>query len=219
MILRNIDLLRSDPAAFVRFLVIVAFGLAVAITVHEFSHAYVAYRRGDDTARMHGRISLNPLVHLDPMGTILLLAAGFGWGKPVPVNYRLLIPPVRWSMIAVSVAGVFANLLTAAVIALLFRLNLIGDNDFLVTLLLSTLQISVLLAVFNLLPFPPLDGFNILSAALPGRLMRPLAPAFKWGPFLFLGIIIMDSLLPTNILGTVVGWPVRQITGALLGIG
>ena len=220
MILHNLNLLSSDPAEFVRLLIVTVISLTIAITVHEFSHAYVAFRCGDDTARRLGRMSLNPIVHLDPMGTLLLLLAGFGWGKPVPINSNYLRPPIRLSMAAVSVAGVFSNLLLALIIALPFRLSLISYNDsFLIMLLIFTLQINVILAIFNLLPFPPLDGFNILSAALPGRLIRPLAPAIKWGPFLFLGILVMDNLLPTNILGTVIGWPVDQITGALLGIG
>ncbi len=126
MILQNLDLLSSDPAAFVRLILTVIFGLVIAITVHEFSHAYVAFRLGDDTAQKKGRLSFNPFAHLDPMGTLLIFIAGFGWGKPVPVNTNLLRQPVRRSMAAVSVAGVFANLLTATVIALPFRSNLIS---------------------------------------------------------------------------------------------
>jgi Zn-dependent protease len=219
MILQNLDLLTSNPAGFVVLLAMVAFGLTIAITVHEFSHAYVAYQRGDDTASRHGRVSLNPLAHFDRIGTLMLLLVGFGWGKPVPVNSSNLRPPVRLSWAAVSVAGVFANLLTATVIAFPIRLGLLGSPDgSIVTLLAFTVQINVLLAIFNLIPFPPLDGFNLVSAALPNSVMRPLMPAMKWGPFIFLGLILVDNFSRANILGTVIGWPVDHLTTIMLGL-
>lgn len=218
MLLQNLGLLSSDPAEFVRLLIMVAFGLTIAITLHEFSHAYVAHLLGDDTARRHGRISLNPLAHLDPMGTLLLLVAGFGWGKPVPVNSSFLRSPVRWSMAAVAVSGIVTNLLTATLIALPIRLNLFS-NYALITLLAYTVEINVVLAIFNLIPLPPLDGFNLLSAALSGRVMRSLGPAIRWGPAILLGLLVVDGFFPTNIISTVIGWPVNHITSALLGLG
>jgi Zn-dependent protease len=217
MILQNLDLLSSDPAEFVRLIFIVVVGLVIAITVHEFSHAYVAYRLGDDTARSKGRVSLNPLVHLDPMGTLLLFIAGFGWGKPVPVNSNYLHSPVRWSMAAVSVSGVCANILTAMLIALPVRLGLMG-NETIMTLLVYTVQINIVLAMFNLIPIPPLDGFNIVSSILPSSLMNLLAPAIRYSPFILLAVIVVDNIFPTNIFGTVIGRPVNSITGALLGL-
>src|SRR5512135_1270024 len=123
VLLRNLGELTSNPRNFFYIFFLWAFGLIVAITVHEFSHAYVAYRRGDDTAARLGRVSLNPIVHLDVMGTILLLAVGFGWGKPVPVNATYLRPPRRASFAMVSVAGVTANLVVAALVAMAFRLH------------------------------------------------------------------------------------------------
>jgi Zn-dependent protease len=217
LILQNLDLLSSNPAEFILLLFIMVFGLIIAITVHEFSHAYAAYRLGDDTARKNGRVSLNPLVHLDPMGTLLLFIVGFGWGKPVPVNKSYLRPPVRWSMVAVSVAGVCANLLTATLLALPVRLGLLG-NETIITLLVYTVQINVVLAIFNLIPVPPLDGFNIISSVLPERVMRPLAPVLKYAPFILLAVILLDNIFPINILGTVIGWPVNHLTDALLGL-
>jgi Zn-dependent protease len=220
MILQNFDLLTSAPAEFVRLLIMVAFGLIIAITVHEFSHAYVAHLRGDETARMHGRVSLNPLAHLDWMGTLMLFVAGFGWGKPVPVDSNNLRAPVRLSWAAVSVAGVFSNLLLAAVISLPIRLGLVGYpfGNF-GTLLAYMVQINIVLAVFNLIPFPPLDGFNILSAALPANIMRPLVPVMRWGPFILFGLILIDNFSRTNVLATVIGWPVNHLTLGLLGLG
>ncbi len=218
MILQNLDLLSSDPAGFVRLILTVIFGLVIAITVHEFSHAYIAFRLGDDTAHNQGRLSLNPFVHLDPMGTLLIFIAGFGWGKPVPVNTSLLRQPVRRSMAAVSVAGILANLLIATVIALPFRFIDFPD-EVLINLVIYTVQINIVLAFFNLLPFPPLDGFNLLSAALPERVMLPLAPVLRWAPFMLLAVLVIDNFLPVSILGTVIGWPVNHVTGALLGLG
>jgi Zn-dependent protease len=217
MILQNLDLLTSDPVVFIQLLFITAVSLIIAITLHEFSHAYVAYRLGDDTARKKGRVSLNPLVHLDPIGTLLLFIAGFGWGKPVPVNTSFLRPPVRWSMAAVSVSGVFINFLTAMLVALPVRLGLSG-NETVMTLLVYTVQINIVLAIFNLIPIPPLDGFNIISSILPSSVMTPLAPAIRYTPFVLLAVIVIDNLFPTNIFGTLIGGPVNSITGALLGL-
>ena len=217
MILQNIDLLTTNPAEFARLLGIIVFGLIIAITVHEFSHAYVAYRLGDDTARRKGRVSLNPIVHLDPMGTLLLFLVGFGWGKPVPVNTSYLRPPVRWSMAAVSVSGVFSNFLIATLIALPIRLGPL-DNDTIMTLLIYTVQINVILAICNLIPVPPLDGFNIISSVLPGNVTHRLTPIIRYSPFILLAVIAVDNFFPTNIFGTVIGWPVNRITGALLGL-
>ncbi len=217
MIFQNLDLLSSDPVGFVRLVLTVLFGLIIAITVHEFSHAYIAFRLGDDTARNQGRISFNPLVHLDPMGTLLLFVAGFGWGKPVPVNTNLLRRPVRRNMAAVTVAGVMANLLIAAVIAFPFRFIDFPD-EILMNLAVFTVQINIVLAFFNLLPVPPLDGFNLLSAALPERIMRPLAPVIRWIPLMLLAVLVIGNFLPINILGTIIRWPVDRVTDALFGV-
>lgn len=218
MILLNLDLLTSNPVEFVRLLVMIAFGLIIAITVHEFSHAYVAFRLGDDTAHNQGRTSFNPFVHLDPIGTLFIFLAGFGWGKPVPVNASLLRRPVRRSMAAVSIAGILANLLIAAVIGLPFRFISL-PNEVLMNLVLYTVQINVVLALFNLIPCPPLDGFNLLSTVLPERAMVSLAPVLRWAPFMLLAVLLIDNFLPVSILGTVIGWPVNHVTGALFGLG
>ncbi len=217
MIFQNLQLLTSAPVEFIRLLLVIFFGLIIGITVHEFSHAFIAYRLGDDTAQRLGRTSFNPLVHLDLLGTLMLFLVGFGWGKPVPVNASNLRAPVRLSMAAVSVSGILANMLTAAVIALLVRFGPVGYPKVILVLLMFTVQINVLLAFFNLIPFPPLDGFNIMASLLPDSVMRSVAPAVKWGPFIFLTVLIMDNLFPINILGTVIGWPVSLVTRALLG--
>lgn len=135
-------------------------GLLLAITIHESAHAWMAYKLGDPTAKYEGRISLNPLRHLDPIGTIMLLVAGFGWGKPVSVNpYNL---KSKWDEVRISLAGPISNLLLAIVLSLFIRfLNLPTLID---VIFLYIIQINLTLMLFNLLPIPPLDGSSILKA-------------------------------------------------------
>ena len=169
-----IDQLSSNPLGFLFWLV----ALAVAITVHEFAHAYAAERLGDPTPRLMGRLTLNPLAHLDPLGTIMLLVARFGWGKPVQFDPFNLRHPRRDSAI-ISIAGPTANILTAIIASVLlnllfsYRLPLLSFPaiGLLVYLFIGLLQpviiLNVVLAVFNLVPIHPLDGFKIVEGILP----------------------------------------------------
>ncbi len=152
-------------------------GLAVAlvagITLHEFSHALTADMLGDRRPRALGRVSLNPLRHIDPVGAIFFVLMRFGWGKPVPVNAYALRPG-RIGMAYVAAAGPVANLLLAVVVAVIFRLaemaGLLGiGGNFVWLVLLSTVFYNVVLALFNLLPIPPLDGYNLVLPFLPPR--------------------------------------------------
>jgi len=137
--------------------------LLIALTVHEFSHAYVADQLGDPNPRLNGRLSLNPLKHLDPMGTIMLLFFHFGWGKPVGIEYSNLRHPRRDAGL-ISLAGPAANLFLAVILALIIKLL----PDFLFTaFLIPLILINLNLAIFNLLPIPPLDGSKILYSILP----------------------------------------------------
>jgi Zn-dependent protease len=145
-------------------------GLVVGITVHEFTHAYLADAFGDHRVRALGRVSLNPLRHLDPLGTVLLLLVGFGWGKPVPVNELALRPP-RTAMAMVAAGGPLANLAVASVFALSFRLlqfSGLGTFD-LANVLYMAVFINVALAILNIIPVPPLDGYNAVLPFLPPR--------------------------------------------------
>ncbi|MBI4296964.1 MAG: site-2 protease family protein, partial [Chloroflexi bacterium] len=134
MLLRSLDLLFSDPAAFLLLLpvllVTVGLALVVGITVHEYSHALAAYRLGDATAKMQGRLSLNPLAHLDPMGTAMIFLVGFGWGKPVPVNPHMLRKGGRTGMSLVAAAGPLANLVTAALLSIPMRMRWVPGLSF-----------------------------------------------------------------------------------------
>lgn len=217
MLLANLDLLRNNPAGFAVLLVMFAISMAIAITVHEFSHAYVANRSGDNTAKLLGRVSLNPLVHLDPMGTLMLLFIGFGWGKAVPVTTSSIRPPVKRNMAAVSIAGVCANLVTAAVFGLLFRVGESVYPPVVTELLVYIVLVNVMLAIFNLLPIPPLDGSNLLAAALPDCAMRVVWPALKYAPMLLFAVLILDNMAGTSIVWHVIQWPVRNLSSLLLG--
>lgn len=202
----------------------IAVALLVAITVHEFSHAWVAYRLGDPTAKSLGRLSLNPLVHLDPLGTIMMIftaLAGFGigWGKPVPVNPYNLRAGARVGMAQVSLAGPMANLITALVLALPFRLGLVGFRTPgpWAGLLLTIIIVNVALAVFNLIPISPLDGFKVLLGLLPARTAYALAPMEQYGPPLLLLLIFMESYSRVGIIGLILhpltGFALRVLTG------
>ena len=194
-----LSLLTSNPLAFV----IIALALVLSLAVHEFAHAYTADRLGDTTPRRAGRVTLNPLAHLDPFGTILLLFAGFGFAKPVPVNGNNL---GRWGMLWVAAAGPISNLLIAIVAALLLKFLPLTSLTFLV--LNTVLGINVVLAVFNLLPIPLLDGSRIIAAIFPRTLGRALME-FEMQPYSFILVLVIIYLgrpVIGNVVGTVQGW-------------
>jgi len=181
--------------------------LVICITVHEFAHAYSAYRAGDDTPRAQGRLSLNPLDHLDPMGTIMMVVTsitgfGIGWGKPVIVNPANFRHP-RWDNLRVSLWGPLSNLLTAAVTGTLLRFLMpraLSSNvaEFLVMVTL----IGIGLAIFNLIPIGPLDGSHILSALLPYEMARSYDYFMaRHGILIFLGFIFLGGSLLHQIIG------------------
>lgn len=156
----------------------------IAITVHEYAHGFVAYYHGDPTAKLAGRLTLNPIAHLDPIGTLMLLIFRIGWAKPVPVNYNNLRNP-KEDMMKVSLAGPLSNIITAFLFALLLRVNyllfrnILFRSSFLFTLaqgwftfLHTGIFINIALALFNLIPIPPLDGHHILSGLLPEHLAQ-----------------------------------------------
>lgn len=213
---------------------IVAF--LIAIDVHEFSHALVAHAEGDVTAKQLGRLSLNPIRHLDPMGTLLLfimLIAGFGigWGKPVPVNPANLRNG-RQSMALVSVAGVAANLITAVLCGLVIRGHVVPDlvrqgylaagaGSVLFGFLQALIAISLGLAVFNLLPIFPLDGFNVAVNVLPKPVGAKLAQYGHWGPGILMLLIFLPQFIPglrsVNVLAAILEPPFRLLEHLIVG--
>jgi Zn-dependent protease len=156
-----LGLLTSNPFAFL----ITALGLVVAVTVHEFAHAFMADRLGDPTPRAQGRLTLNPLAHLDPVGTITLLLVGFGWGKPVQFDPYNLKHQARDAAL-ISLAGPASNIILAIILSLLIHFVFPG-NALLNVIFAHTLIINLSLAIFNLVPIAPLDGEKILYALLP----------------------------------------------------
>jgi len=184
----------SNPQQFIAFLT----ALILAITVHEYAHAYAADRFGDHTARDAGRLTMNPLAHLDPVGTIFLLLVGFGWGKPVPINDSNLKNP-KLDEIIISLAGPFSNLLLATLIGLFLRfvpLSAEFTNFFVIIII-----INLVLMTFNLLPIPPLDGSHILKIFISGEAYESFQ---RIGIFLLFAFIILTNYIP--ILSIVINW-------------
>ena len=192
--------LRDDPQVFVAFVIAIIVGL----TFHEFSHAAVATLQGDSTARSQGRLTLNPVVHLDPLGSIALLIAGLGWARPTPVTPTHLRSR-RLGMVLVALAGPAANFVLALVAAITLRVvaSMAGatlDGSFSVKLLNGLIIWNVLLGVFNLVPIPPLDGSTLLTVLLPPSRQDIVRFLNQYGIFLLLGLLI----LAPNLLGPIV---------------
>jgi Zn-dependent protease len=162
--------------------------LMFALCFHEFSHAWVANKLGDPTARYSGRLTLNPLAHLDPFGSLMILFVGFGWAKPVPVDSRYLANP-RVDMMKIAIAGPAANLLLAFVGGTIIRSGLVSGSITLMILLFT--QINIMLAVFNMIPIPPLDGSQIFSGIMSRKNPELVYKLQMYGPQILLGLIMI----------------------------
>jgi Zn-dependent protease len=162
--------------------------LLFALVFHEFSHAWVANKLGDPTARYSGRLTLNPLAHLDPFGTLMILFVGFGWAKPVPVDTRYLSNP-RVDMMKIAFAGPAANLFLAFIGGIIIRSGFVGGSIAMMIFLFT--QINIMLAVFNMIPIPPLDGSQIFSGLMMRKNPELVYKLQRYGPQILLGLIMI----------------------------
>jgi Zn-dependent protease len=220
---------RDDPQSFLVLLLALTISLLLGLTFHEFNHAVVADRLGDPGPRSAGRLSLNPLHHLDPLGTLFLFLVGFGWAKPVPVNpYRLRNGPTV-GMATVAAAGPISNFVLAALFAIPFFVGVFDNrfafipfsayslSDYAALLCYYLVLINVVLGVFNLIPLAPLDGSRVAQALLPGELGRFFRRIEPYGMGI-LFLLIMVSWLTNgqiNVIGGIIG-PIQTAVRDLL---
>lgn len=200
-------------------LLIRAIALLIGMTIHEFAHVYVAYRMGDKTAADQGRLTLNPLVHINPIGFLMGVIIGFGFLGSAPINpYRMRNP--RWGYLAAVAAGPISNLLIAVVFSIPYRLNpqlLFGDS-FLSQLLFQIVFLNIILALFNIIPLFPLDGWSMMLSILPPDQARWWQANQQNSQYVFMLLILLSFIGGSfNILGILISQPSTQIFRILVG--
>lgn len=217
-------LFNLDPATIIARIIV----LVVAFTIHEFAHAWSATRFGDDTPSLNGRLSLNPLVHLDPLGSLMLLLAGFGWAKPVPVNPYALTRRHPSGFMWVSAAGPISNLLLAIFAALVFRLGMAnlyegyapsqGFFPSFSQIMLEFIYINLVLMVFNLIPLSPLDGEKVLSYLAPSGVSGFMDTIRPYGPMILMMLIFVGPMIGFDLISNILGPTVQTLLFVLIGI-
>jgi len=186
-------LFRLSPEVLVLLIPVLLF----ALVFHEFSHGWVANKLGDPTAKNQGRLTLNPMAHLDPIGSMMILFVGFGWAKPVPVDSRYLANP-RMDMMKIAFAGPASNLLLAFLGGILIRMT--GYAGPLTSMLILFTQINISLAVFNMIPIPPLDGSQIFSGIMIRKNPQLVMQLQMYGPQILLGLILFGMFTGISII-------------------
>lgn len=215
-----LSLLFSDVDFGMKLLLILVSIIAMlpALTLHEFAHGYVAYKLGDKTAKADGRLSLNPLDHIDPIGSLMLLFVGFGWAKPVPVVTRNFKKPRR-DFALVSLAGPITNFIAAFISALLYALtaviclkyNFDSNVAYAIQMIFYySVSLNLGLALFNLIPLPPLDGSNVVMCLLPNRLAARYSRIRFYTQYIFIGLIILRRIPVLDIIPEIVFWPIEK---------
>lgn len=220
-------MLNLNPATLIPRIIV----LLTAFSVHEFAHAWTANYFGDNTPRVNGRLTLNPLAHLDPMGSLLLVVVGFGWAKPVPVNPYNLRRSAPSAMMWVALAGPLSNFLMALLAALPFRLNLVSLDDLYLSFaaqgssifptmagfLWEFITINLVLMLFNLIPIPPLDGDKIAEFFLPLAWKDRMAQIRPYGPMILIVLFLVGPYLGIDVLSWILGPPLRFLINLLVG--
>ena len=211
-------MLGLDPATMISRMIV----LLVALTLHEFAHAWSATQFGDNTPDMNGRLTLNPLAHLDPVGSLMLIFAGFGWAKPVPVNPYLLQRRSPAALMWVSLAGPFSNFLLAIIAAIPFRTGWLSLADVYrqgaffpsaAQIAFEFVIVNLALMLFNLIPVAPLDGDKIAEYFLPPSMARYLEMIRPYGPMILIIIVFVLPYLGIDI----IGGPLRALFSLLIG--
>ncbi|MCL2248471.1 MAG: site-2 protease family protein [Oscillospiraceae bacterium] len=201
-------------------IVIIAIPALICITVHELAHGFVAYRLGDDTAKNMGRLTLNPIKHIDPIGLAMILVIGFGWAKPVPVNMANFKNP-KAGMALTALAGPLSNITLAFIVILIFILlpsphgglgvlYRFTEASILSQIIIRMAILNVALAIFNMLPMPPLDGSKILFSVLPENLYYKLMRYERYGMIVLLAIMLLGTFTGINIIGNIVSAPANS---------
>ena len=232
MLLGSYDLLVHDLSGFFRLTVLTIFTLVTAVTIHEFSHALVASALGDNTARRLGRLSLNPMRHLDPGGALMMFIVGFGWGKPVPVDPSQLSRG-HTDTALVATAGPLSNLMFAFMLAIPFKMGVLvptslsldrvahvmtgGLREGVADVLALLIFFNLLLGVFNLLPLAPLDGSRVLAGFVPREHTAAYGNLQRYGPALLVAIIMIDFALGFGFLWGIIGPVVGMLTTVATG--
>lgn len=230
------DLVDIDPFAALVFFGAIVTALIAGISFHEFSHAFTADLLGDGLPRRMGRVTLNPIAHLDPAGTILMLVIGFGWGKPVPINPNATANP-KASLALTAGAGPLSNFIVAAIAGLPLKLDLVPwispfnlDNfsqlsqfgfsteEYIGLYLSSICFFSIILGVFNLIPIAPLDGFKVAVGLLPHDLSRAFAQLEPWGPAILITLLVLPFFTGVGLLYEVMGPPIRLLLNLFAGV-
>jgi len=191
----------------------------LCITIHELAHGFTAYKLGDRTAKDMGRLTLNPIKHIDPLGLLMMLVMRFGWAKPVPVDMQNFKHP-KWYMAITALAGPVSNILLAVVMLMVFGLIVsslagIAVGAAIVEIFVNTIYISIALAVFNMLPLPPLDGSKVLFSLLPENAYDKLMRYERFGMIFLLVIVASQMIFGINIIGRIILYPTEVIFSGL----
>jgi len=204
-----LSLFIQSPIIFFIFILSILF----ALSVHEYGHAFAAYVLGDPTAKNMGRLTLNPLAHIDLFGFLFFLLVGFGWGKPVPFN-PFNLRNKKYGPAIVALAGPLFNLFSIIIFGLILVLvkNYFFSNSLLILFLSWLVIINAVLMVFNLIPIPPLDGSKILYVVLPKNREDIVYKMERNGPFILLGLLVLDRLMPISIFGSLFGLVISLIS-------